>query len=118
MTKTFYIEVPLNETTTADIEVVVTATIKESAAGKFEFLSNPSADDLDYVDIEATEWDSSGFTDAEIEIIEAVIRDNHKKWAESIMESYAPFEYAVDDNDDDYEDEDDRENYYPFDEIV
>lgn len=101
MTETFTIEVELpvigNEEKFKYVEINVDCdySVENDGIGPYEYWGSKEVDrGTDYVVIENTEWDTTGFTTEEIELINSQINKKLNDWEVTIVERAA--EYRAD----------------------
>jgi len=111
MTETFTLEVELpivgneqDEYRYVEIDVDCEFSIANDGIGPYEYWGSKEVDKgVDYAEIDNTDWDKTGFTAEEIDLIEKAIDKKLDDWAEKIMErlSDARADYSAYSDDDD-----------------
>ena len=93
MTETFTLEVELpvvgneKECRYVDIDVDCEYSIDNDGIGPYEYWGSKEVDrGIDYAVIDNTDWDKTGFTAEEIDLIEKEIDKKLDDWANKIME--------------------------------
>lgn len=96
MTETFTLEIKLpvvgkeEEYRYLEIDVACEYSIENDGIGPYEYWGMRGNDrGTDYAIIDDTDWDKTGFTAEEIDLIEKEIEKNLYEWANKIMERNA-----------------------------